>query len=125
MEHLAIVKEFRNHGEMRQLSVITPFLADNPGKAYYILKGKVNISSCVSRDGQPHGRLDNFTSFEEGELIMGSFPSKKLNLSFLVDAEEDTTIIVLDEANLKELQKREELQADLAKLVDSMDRSSI
>ena len=118
MEHLAIVKEFRNHGEMRQLSVITPFLADNPGKAYYILKGKVNISSCVSRDGQPHGRLDNFTSFEEGELIMGSFPSKKLNLSFLVDAEEDTTIIVLDEANLKELQKREELQADLAKLVD-------
>ena len=118
MGHLDIVAEFKERGTLRVLSVITPFLADNPSKAYYILKGKVNISSCVSKDGQPFGRLDNFTSFQEGELIMGSYPSKSLNLSFLVDAEEETQIIVLDEDVLREMQTQEEFQKDLAKLID-------
>jgi NHLM bacteriocin system ABC transporter ATP-binding protein len=116
--HLDIAATFKERGTLRVLSVITPFLADNPSKAYYILKGKVNISSCVSKDGQPFGRLDNFTSFNEGELIMGSFPSKAMSLSFLVDAEEETQIVVLDEEDLKDMQKQEEFQKDLAKLID-------
>ncbi|MCB0481322.1 MAG: NHLP bacteriocin export ABC transporter permease/ATPase subunit [Flavobacteriales bacterium] len=113
-----LILEFRRRGTERVQSVIDPFLADDPDKVYFILDGSVNLSTTKVVSGEAYGRLDNFTTLEKGELVIGGDISSENNLCFLVDAEVESVFIDLTLTDLKELSKDAEFKDEVIALIE-------
>jgi len=97
-----IVELFIKNGTEKILSVITPFIINDPNKVYYIHKGKINLSSAKFQNDTLTGRLYNFTNFIQGEFFFGFNQYGENSLVFQADAEEDSIVYELPLTLLKD-----------------------
>lgn len=118
MELEPLIQELKRRGTERIQSVIDPFLADNPDKVYFVLDGLVNLSTTKVVNGEPFGRLDNFTTIDAGEFVFGAEIDGENNLSFLVDAELESTFLDLTLQDVKDLAVHSEFSEEIIFLIE-------
>ena len=118
MDNQSLIKELKRRGQERVQSVIDPFLSDNPLMVHFVLEGSVNLSTTKVLQGEAFGRLDNFTQILQGEFIFGTAIDYKNNLSFLVDAEVESTFIDLNIEDIKELAISKEFGSEVVSLIE-------
>jgi len=113
-----IIEFFRETGKEIKLTVITPFVINNPDKLWYIDSGSINLSSTKYVNNQPIGKLYNFHIFNKGEIFFGFKQKNEESLIFLADAEEESIIYELDIKLIKDKINSKEFSSQFAYLVD-------
>ena len=115
-----IVKYFKQYGKSKSLTVIDPFVINDPNKIWYIDKGKINLSSVKYVDNEPIGKLYNFYNFNQGEIFFGIKQKDNESLVFLADAEEDSLLYEISiDLVKKEINQNKNLTNEFSILVDN------
>ncbi len=103
---------FIENGTEKKLSVVTPFVINNPSKVYYLHKGSINLSSTRFVNGSQSGKLYNFTLLYENEIFFGFKQENSDSLVFFADAEENSIIYELSLITLiDELKTKKSLES--------------
>jgi len=89
-------------------------LLDDPGQAFYILSGKVDVFTVTVKDGKPLGARNHFLTLSPGEGFFGVDPRHMLDSGFIATAKGGTQIRRIPRA---ELRRRAEADPQIANVV--------
>ncbi|HWK70199.1 MAG TPA: NHLP bacteriocin export ABC transporter permease/ATPase subunit [Burkholderiaceae bacterium] len=107
-------------GERRMVAGNTPFLLNDPGAAWWLEQGRIELFLVETDNGRAHGARRHFTSIEPGTLLFGldAADSAPAGFSLLAVPHVNTEVRRIDRAQLAALGMRPEQARDLAAPVD-------
>ncbi|MBI4815656.1 MAG: NHLP bacteriocin export ABC transporter permease/ATPase subunit [Deltaproteobacteria bacterium] len=115
-QHRTVVEErskaevgtiFTQAGEIRDIDGSHTLVLDDPGRAFYVEGGAVDLFLVRVAEGQPVGRRQHFVRFEKGELFIGTdvLSSRRLGESYALVAvgTSNTRLRVMELAKLRQV----------------------
>jgi len=95
---------FRKEGEVKHMTVTTPFILDDPDKIWFIDEGQINVYTIQLREGVESGQRFFFFHADKHELLMGmQIKDNPYQVAFSADATEDSVVYSLSVKRLREL----------------------
>jgi NHLM bacteriocin system ABC transporter ATP-binding protein len=114
-----LIAHIRQIGKAKPMTVITPFLMDDPEKVWFIDTGTINIYTVIFENRKPVGKRYYYFTAEAQSLLIGMDSHKSsYQIGFLADATEDSMVYELELSQLKELSKNPNYTHVLAEMLD-------
>ncbi|HAI75568.1 MAG TPA: NHLP bacteriocin export ABC transporter permease/ATPase subunit [Microscillaceae bacterium] len=110
---------FTSQGVVKEMTVNTPFLLNDPDKCWWIAQGSINVYTVQLVEAKEVGKRYFFFNAEPNQLLMG-FRSAHTGegIGFSADATEDSLLYELPLATLRQCLQDQNLSNDVVSLVD-------
>jgi len=107
-----------NAGEGLVMTGARPVLLDDPGLAYYLVAGKIEIFTVTIKDGRPLGGRDHFLTLEPGEACFGMDLGMVKDSGFLAMGKSGSQVRRIPLAELRQIAADEHVGKKVASVLD-------
>ncbi len=118
--HLERTRKFEEEGELVEVIPTEPFLLDDAGLLWYVVKGEIDIFTVVVEGGQATGARTHFLGVLPGQCFFGfDLQSYGMGSGFLAVGKPGTKLRKIPMSRLREIAEDEERGEAVATLIDT------